>query len=143
MMCKVLIDHLFRQLTCCYTKIASCPKMTVPIALFHMRKLGKNLAGSATFYPSHNLRWRHIGRCRHKYVHMIFADNSTQYLNLKIFARLTHQITYSFRKISLEHMIAVLGCPYKLVFNLIFSMTSCPTFHARKYITTASFKLPA
>jgi predicted nucleic acid-binding Zn finger protein len=74
---------------------------------------------------------------------MVFADNTSQYLNLKSLARLPNQFTNPEGKIALQHMVAVLGHPNEMVLNLGFCMTPLAIFHADNYTSTASRMLPA
>ena len=143
MMRKILFNHFLGQLTGCYTKIPSCPKMTPPISFLHMRKLFKYLSGGSSLHPSHDLRWRNIGRRGDQYVDMVLAYYTSQYLNLKVLTSLPDKITNSLCKFSLQNLISIFRYPYKMIFNFILGMTALSIFHAKDYKTTASLKLPA
>ena len=55
---------------------------------------------------------------------MVFTDNTSQYLDLELLAGLPDKLTHSLGKISLQHMVAILGYPDKMVFYFILCMTS-------------------
>ena len=74
---------------------------------------------------------------------MIFADNTWQYLNLESLAGLPNQLTHPQGKVSLQHLVAVLGYPNEMVLNLEFCMTSLAIIHAGDNKPTASRMLPA
>ena len=74
---------------------------------------------------------------------MVFTDNTSQYLDLELLAGLPDKLTHSLGKISLQHMVAILGYPDKMVFYFILCMTSLAVFHAKDSKPTASRMLPA
>jgi len=143
MMGKIFLNHLFGEFTRSNTKIPSSPKMSPPVPLFDNRKFFKNLLRHPALDSSHDIRRRDVWWCRNQNMHMIFADNTSQYLDFKSFASLSNQFSYSQRKISLQHLVTVLGYPYKMVLNFIFSMTALSIIHAYDYKPTASRMLPA
>ena len=129
MMGKIFVNHLLGQFSRGYAKVASCPKMSAPIPFFNMRKLLKYFVRCTPLYPAHYLGWRHIGRRRDQYMNVILTDHSPQYLNLKVFTRLTNQIAHTVRKFSLQDLIAILGYPDKMVLNLKFCVAALAIFH--------------
>ena len=119
------------------------PKNDAPISFLNMRKFFKYFARRPTFHSPHDFRRRHGRWGRYKNMNMILTHDSTQYLNLEIFTRLTNKITNSFCKRSLQNMISILGHPNKMIFNLVLGMAACPVFNTKQYKATASLKLPA
>ena len=63
-------------------------------------------------------------------MHMIFADNTSQYLNFKSLAGLTDQLAHPQGKFSMQHMVAIFCYPNKMVLNLEFCMTPLAIIHA-------------
>ncbi len=88
------------------------------------------------------IRWRYIRRCGYKYMDVILTDNFTQYLNLEHFA-LTYKLYHSFSQRTTQNLITVFRGPCGMISNFIFGMTALTVVHAKNYIQTASFKLPA
>ena len=74
---------------------------------------------------------------------MVFTDNTSHYLDLELLAGLPDKLTHSLGKISLQHMVAILGYPDKMVFYFILCMTSLAVFHDKDSKPTASRMLPA
>lgn len=74
---------------------------------------------------------------------VILTDNFTQYLHLEHFASLTYKLRHSFSQRPIQSLITVFRDPFGMVPNLILGMTALTVFHAKYYIQTASFKLPA
>ena len=74
---------------------------------------------------------------------MIFADNTTQYLNFETFAGLSHEFPYSKGNVALQNVVTVFGYPNKMIFNLVASVASLTVFHAKCYKPAASEMLPA
>jgi len=60
---------------------------------------------------------------------MIFAHNTTQYLDFKIFASLPHEFSDSQSYVALQQVITIFRNPNKVVLNLIFCMTPLAIFH--------------
>jgi len=104
--------------------------MLTPVALLHPRKFLEKLAGRAPFDPAHDLRGRPLRWGRHQNVHMVFADDPTEDLDLQHLARLPHQFTQAQRDIALEHVLAVLRHEDDVVFDPVFRMRSLPVAHA-------------
>jgi len=90
-MSQIIFYHLFGQLTSCYVKIASNPKVTTPIAFLYMRKCLKEFARRSVFYTPQYFRRRNVRRSRCKNENMVFTHNSTQYLYLKYLTGLPNQ----------------------------------------------------
>jgi len=97
MMLKVLLNHIFSKLTGRDTKIPACSEMFTPVSFLHLWEFLKNLTRHPAFDPSHNIRRGYIWRCGDKDMHMIFTDNTTQYLNFETFAGLSHEFPDSNR----------------------------------------------
>jgi len=76
-------------------------------------------------------------------MHMIFTDNTTQYLNFETFAGLSHEFPDSKGKVALQNVVTVLGYPNKMIFNLVASVASLTVFHAKYYKPASSKMLPA
>jgi len=74
---------------------------------------------------------------------MVFTDNTSHYLDLELLAGLPDKLSHSLGKISLQHMVAILGYPDKMVFYFILCMTSLTVFHDKDSKPTASRMLPA
>jgi len=89
------------------------------------------------------IRWRYIRRCGYKYMGVILTDNFTQYLNLEHFASLTYKLYHSFSQRTIQNLITVFRGPCVMISNFILGMTALTVFHAKYYIKTAGFKLPA
>jgi len=74
---------------------------------------------------------------------VILTDNFTQYLNLEHFASLTYKLYHSFSQRTIQNLITVFRDPCGMISNFTLGMTALTTFHAKYYIKTAGFKLPA
>jgi len=74
---------------------------------------------------------------------MVLTHNTPQYLNLELLAGLSDKLSHPLGKVSLQHMIAILGYPDEMVFYLKLCMTSLAVFHANDFKPTASRMLPA
>ena len=122
MMLQILLDHLFRHLTDCCTKIAPRPKMPAPIPLLYMRKLFKQLARGTSLNSPHDFAWSHIRGTTYQDVHMVFAYHSSYNPYLKCPARLPNQLPYTLRQPPLQHLVPILRNPYKVVLNLVYRM---------------------
>ena len=117
--------------------------MAAPVPLLYHREFLENLARNSPLDSPHDVSWRDIGWCRNQNVDMIFADNTTQNLNLELFTCLPNQFAHPQGEVSLQHMVAVLGYPNEMVLNLEFCMTALAIIHAGDYKPTASRMLPA
>ena len=142
-MVEIIPYHIVSNLTGRDTKISPRPKVSSPIALFYVRKFLKKLTGTSSFDSSHYLTWCRCRGCRHKNMDMIFTDNTSQNMNLKTLAGLSHKFSYAQGEIAVQQLIAILGSPNKMVLYLEFCMTSLAVFHAKEYKATASIMLPA
>ena len=67
---------------------------------------------------------------------MVFTDNTSQYQDLELLAGLPDKLTHSLGKISLQHMVAILGYPDKMVFYFILCLTSLAVFHANSIMSS-------
>lgn len=65
-------------------------------------------------------------------MHMLFADKSTQDLNLKTCASLPYQLPHPMNKVALLQVITKFRDPNKMVLNLIFSVTPLAIFYDYK-----------
>ena len=117
--------------------------MAPPVPFFDMGKFLKYFRRCTTFHPPHDFRRGDRRRRRNKNMNMVPAHNTTQYLNLEIFAGLPYKVPYSLGKWTLQNMIAIFCHPNKMIFYLVLGMAACSVFHARHYKATASLKLPA
>lgn len=118
-MLQIVLDHFIRHLGNGGAKIAVRPKMFSPIPLFQVRKRLKQTARSPSFDSPHDFAWRPVRRCTHQTMDMIFTDHAFYNPSLKRFARLPHQISYSFSYFTTQHLVKILGYPNKVVFNLV------------------------
>ena len=135
---KILVNHLFRHLAGCYTKIASCLKMLPPIPFLNMGKLLEYFSRGTPLHPLHDVRRRDIRWGRNQDMHMVLARHSSQYLNLKPFTGLTNKFPQPKCKISLQQLVAVLGYPNKMILDLVLCMATLAIFHIQNYRPTAS-----
>ena len=94
MMFQVILDHLIRDLSGCYTEIPSRPKMPTPIPLLQHREFLEQLARRPSFDPPHNFTRRHRRWRRHKKVDVVFAHHAAQYPYLKRFTCLSYQLPH-------------------------------------------------
>ena len=60
---------------------------------------------------------------------MILTDNSSQNLDLVPFTCLANKLAYSKGKVTNQHGVAILGNPNKVVFDLVFCVTSLAILH--------------
>lgn len=68
----------------------------------------------------------------------IFADNASQFLNLKPFADLAHQITDSHGKVALKNLVTIFRYPHKMVLDLVLGVAATAVVHASFLKATAS-----
>ncbi len=129
-MLQILLNHFYRHLTYRGTEVSSRPEMPTPILFLHVRKLFKQLTRCAPLDPPHDLARCHRRRTTHQNVHMILANHSFYYPDLKGFAGLPHQLSNSLRHFCSQHFVSVLRYPYKVVLNLIHRMTAISVIHA-------------
>jgi len=128
-MLQILFDHIFRHLTDCCTKIAPCPKMSTPIPLLYMRKFFKQLARCTTLNSSHDLARSHIRRTTHQNMHMVFAHHPSNNPYLECLTRLPDKLSYPFRQLPRQNLVAILRNPYKVVLYLIDRVAAIPVIH--------------
>ena len=76
-------------------------------------------------------------------MHMIFANNTAQYLDFETFAGLSYEFPNSKGNIALQNMVTIFRYPNKMIFNLVASVASLAVFHAKYYKPAASKMLPA
>jgi len=138
MMFQIFLDHFFCQCTRCDTKISTGPKMLAPISFFHMWELREYLPRHPVFDPTHNVRGRNIRRSGNQNMHMIFADHTTQYVNLKTNTCLPNKLPHPESKVPLQKVITIFSYPHKMILYLVFCMASLTIFHAKNYNPTAS-----
>ena len=117
-MLQILLYHCFRHLAYRGTKLPSRPRMPAPVLLFQVRKFFKQLVRCAPFDSSHNLAWRHVRRTTHENVYVIFTHNTFDDPDFKGFACFSHQVANPLRHLSIQHLVAILRYPYKVVLNL-------------------------
>ncbi len=141
-MFQILYNHVFGKLSRGNTKVTSRPKMFAPIPLLHMGKFFKYFARHPTLHSPHNIRWGNTRRCGYQDMHMIFTNYITLDMYLKTLTDLSDQLSDSKSNISSKNMIAILRNPDKMIFNLIFWMTSLTIFDAKKHTPTARKILP-
>ncbi len=75
-------------------------------------------------------------------MHMIFADNTTQYLDFKPLTCLPDKLTHPQRHVSLQNMITVFCNPNKMVFDFELCMAPLSIIHVADW-PAASKMLPA
>lgn len=71
-------------------------------------------------------------------MHMIFADHTTQYANLKTCTCLPNKLSHPESKITLQNVVTIFCYPHKMILYLVFCMTALTIFHAKNYNPTAS-----
>lgn len=128
-MLQILLNHLFRHLANCRTKIPARPKMTTLIPLLYMRKLFKQLTRSTPFDSPHDFARRHRRRATHQYVHMVFAHNTSNYPYLKGLARLPDKLPYPLSYFSSQYLVAILRNPHKVILYLVYRVAAIPVIH--------------
>ncbi len=69
---------------------------------------------------------------------MVLADHSSNYLYLKMLTALPHQLANPKPHITSEDLIAILGYPDKVVFDLEFGVRTVSIFHTAIIEATAS-----
>ena len=129
-MLQIVLNHFFRHLAYRCTEVSSRPEMPTPILLFQVRKLFKQLARRAPLDPPHDLARRHGRWTTAQNMHVILAHYTFHNPNLKGFAGLTNQFSYTLRHLSAQHLVPVFRYPYKVVLNLKNRMTAIPIFQA-------------
>lgn len=135
---KIFLNHFLCHFPCRHTKIPSCPKMSAPISFLHVRKFFEYFLRRSALYPFHDVRRRYIRGCRYQNMDVVLAHHSSQYLNLISLTRLPDEIPYPLRKFSLQQVIAILGHPNKMIFDLKLCVATVAIFHAENYKPTAS-----
>ena len=90
--------------------------MPTPEPLLEMRVLLKQLPGCTTFEPSHD-------------VYVIATDNPFDYPDFERLAGLSHQLSHPQRHLSLQYLVAVLGDPHKVIFDLINRVAAVSVVH--------------
>ena len=133
MMCQVLFDHFFCQLSCGNAKIAPGPKVSPPIPLLYVRELFKYFTRCTPFYSPHYIRRRYSGWSRNQHVAMVLAHHTAHYLNLKSLAGLAYEFSQSLRKVPMQNLVTVLGYPHEMIFNFVLGMAPLSIFHAKQY----------
>jgi len=129
MMLQILLNHLFRHLADCRTKITARPKMPPPIPLLYIRKLFKQLTRGTALDSPHNFTRRHRRRATHQYVHMVFAHNPSNNPYLKGLTRLPDKLPYPLRYFSSQHLVAILRNPHKVILYLVNRVAAIPVIH--------------
>lgn len=137
-MCKVLLDHFFGKLTCCDAEVSSRPEMSSPVPFLHPEKFFKYFTGRSPFDAPHDFRRRNLRGSGNQYVGIVFADNASQYLNLKPFAGWAHQIPDSHGKVALKNLVTIFLYPHKMVLDLVFGVAATAVVHASFLKATAS-----
>ena len=112
--------------------------MSSPVPLLNLRKFFKYLAGCFAFDPTHDLGWRYFRRSGDLDVNMVFAHNSSQYLNFKSLADLAHKISNSQGKVALKNLVTVFRYPYEVVLDFVPGMAATSVVHANFLNSTAS-----
>lgn len=70
-----------------------------------------------------------VGGALTKNMHMILADNATDYAEFKRFSGLPNQLPHPFRHIPFQYLVKAFRYPNKVVFNLIDRMTAISVLH--------------
>ncbi len=115
---KVGLDHLFRHLSYCGTKLAMRPKMSALVPLLQVRQPLKQSADCVAFDPAHDLAWCHIRWRAHQDVRVIFTHYTLHYLDLKRLTHLANQLSDPFRNLRGQYLIPTLRDPHKMIPNL-------------------------
>lgn len=138
MMRKVLLDHFFGKFTSCDAEVSSRPEMSSPVPLFHHGKFFKYFAGRSPFDAPHDFRWSDLRGSGNQYVDMVFADNASQFLNLKPFANLAHKFSDPQGKIALKNLVSIFRDPYEVVLDLVLGVAATSVVHVHFLKATAS-----
>ena len=121
---QIFLHHLVGHLTNGGTKVASCPEVSPPVALFQHGKFLEQLTRGASLDPAHDFARGHVRRGRDEDVHLIFAHHPLQDLALEELTSLPHPLSYTQGDISGEHLVAVLGDPYEMILDVVNRMTA-------------------
>jgi len=143
MMRKVFFDHLFCQFASRYTKIAARPKNAGPNSVFSRGEILQISLGKSARSPSHDGRWRDIGRGGYQNMDVILSHYSSQNLNLVPFTRLADKLTNSEGKVAHQQVVTIFRHLIKMIFNLVFRVAALAIFHGRQDKSAASRMLPA
>ena len=69
---------------------------------------------------------------------MVFADNASQYLNLKPFADLAYKFAYSQGKVALKNLVTIFRYPHEVVLDLVLGVAATTVVHVHFLKATAS-----
>lgn len=117
-MLQVALDHLLRHLPHRYAKVAPRSEVPFPLPSFQLWKLLEQFARTPPLDAPHDLARSHCRQRAHQNMYMVASHHPTQNPYLERFARLSHQFSYPLGHITLEHLVAVLRQPPKVVLNV-------------------------
>jgi hypothetical protein len=115
---QLFLPHLVGHVTTGGPEVASGPAVSPPRALFQPGQFLAQLPRGASLAPAHACARGHVRRGRDEHVPVILAHHPLQELDLEELAGLPHHLASPQSAIAGEHLGAVLGHPYAVLFDV-------------------------
>ena len=109
MMLQILIDDRLGDRTGAPDSIANPPEVPASVALLQRGILLQELAGTASFDPTHDLTDRMFRRIRQVQMHVIAADDALDNPNIEGITDLPNQVATAHLDLAPEYAVSILG----------------------------------
>ncbi len=108
---QILFHHLICYISSTPGTISDCPKVAAPISPLQLWKLFLKPSRASSFQALHKITDRFRWRILHVDMHMVFADNSLQDLNIFRLTYLTYKIPTSMLYVPFKNTISIFCNP--------------------------------
>lgn len=135
-----MIVHIFLNHFRCYFipysshKISIFPKLPSPQLPLHLRMPPEYFLRTNTFECPHYLSYKILWWYASKYMDMILRHLYLLYLTVSCFQYLSKQFFRQFPNLILQYPLAILRCPYQMIFCIIYCMAYTSQTHVTYYI---------
>ena len=119
MFLNVVFDLLFGHCADRRAEVASTPQMLPPIPLLEMGEFILQFARRGSFHILSDFRRTECGWTRYEQMDMVGADVPFQDGDFTAHAHLPNDLAHTLGYLTLEHFVAILGRPYKVVLNIV------------------------